>query len=226
MKELLKKIKEVEEARFLIATKKPEGLELLRTVYHLAFGEYYLENCSPCHEKAYYKLMQLQLNPNNYLIMSNRKYLLKEGHQVQIFGSSEIFTNANLTDDKAIALLKDNINRAASFELIDGVDAKDFDAKKWNPSASKKTDAKSTVPETIKLIDASTTLEELNSIIDGDDRKGIIEAVELKKAALAEDAKGEDEGNVIVLKQAHFDADPTLAEQGLQVGDTVKEVQE
>lgn len=137
MKQLIKKIKEVEDARFSIASKKPEALEILRNTYHLAFGEYYTENCSPCHEKAYFKLMQILNNPNNYQEMSNRKYLLKKGHQVSIFGGN-VFTNDNLTDEEAIELLKDNPKRATSFELIDGNPAEDWDGKFGKVSKAKK----------------------------------------------------------------------------------------
>jgi hypothetical protein len=226
MKELLNKIKEVEEARFLIAAKTPEGLAVLRDTYFMAFGEYYQENCSPCHEKAYFKLMQIQFNPNNYLKMSTRKYLLKDGHQVQIFGSSEIYTNANLSDEKAVELLNDNPNRSVSFAIINGSDAEKWDGKKLTVLKAVKSGNTKNVAETILLIEAAQSLDELNEIIEGDDRKGIVEAVEAKKAEL-EKLSEEDEKTIeVIVTQEMLDENPELVKQGVKVGDTVKVTEE
>lgn len=101
-------------------------LEILFKIYQ----EYFGETCSTCPLKILGYIQKVKsLNPN---VMSNseRKYLLKAGAVIQVFGSSESYSNGNLTDEKAAELLKENPNRAVLFaklpENFDEVKEKDL----------------------------------------------------------------------------------------------------
>lgn len=158
--------------------------------------------------------------------MSEKKYILKDGHQVSVFGSPEIYTNDNLTDSKAEKLLKERPALAGSFKVINGelvaaathtdetVDVK----TKASASAGKKASTL-TAKVLIEQITIAGSVEEVNEIVGKDKRVTVIEAKDKRIKELGEPVQ-EDETHIIT--QEEFDADPELAKSGFKVGDKVK----
>lgn len=158
--------------------------------------------------------------------MSEKKYILKDGHQVSVFGSPEIFTNDNLTDSKAEKLLKERPALAGSFKIINGepveaaaqLDETGDGNTKASAPAGKKV-ATITAKELIDKIVVASTVEEVLQIAGKDARKTVIEAKEKRMAEL-EAAAQLDETHVIT--QEDLDSDHELVMQGFKVGDKVK----
>ncbi|WP_147238780.1 hypothetical protein [Mucilaginibacter hurinus] len=163
--EILTCLQRVDDNRLLIATKKPEGLKILRAAYYKVYGEHYQEGCGPCHEKAFYKLMKILNNPKSFTPMAEKKYVLKKGYQVSLFGSGEIYTNNNLTDKRAAALLRERPQLAKNFVTINGKPADEWQIK----TAAKKI-PKAT--EVTGLIEKAHTQAEFKAVVAvGNDSK-------------------------------------------------------
>jgi hypothetical protein len=75
--------------------------------YELLFGE---KICNTCPQNIYSALVYLKNNykPQIDTIMSSnqKKYILKEGKEIQFFGEGTVYTNKNITDEIAENYLK------------------------------------------------------------------------------------------------------------------------
>ncbi|WP_379964016.1 hypothetical protein [Epilithonimonas sp. UC225_85] len=97
--------------------KDETGTFYLNQLFNI-YQEFFGETCSTCPSKILGYIQKVKSIKNNTMSQSERKYLLKEGAVIQVFGSSEAYSNANLTDEKAEKLLKENPNRSALFARI------------------------------------------------------------------------------------------------------------
>ncbi|RKD19013.1 hypothetical protein BCY91_14140 [Pelobium manganitolerans] len=203
--ELLEKIKFVEQNRIQVAAKTPEGIALLKSVYQDVFNETYAEGCGPCHEQAFFRLMKILNRPKSFIPMSEKKYILKEGYQVSIFGGPEVYTNDNLTDEIAAKLLKDRPALKSSFAVIPSEEK-----SKGNPKPER-------ADVLIAKIKEAASEKEVDEITGDDQRATVVKAALERKAELK---KGTE--HTKVLTQQDLDDNPELAEQGFKVGDKVK----
>ncbi|WP_129714668.1 hypothetical protein [Pedobacter sp. SYP-B3415] len=210
--ELLSQIQQVDDRRIEVAAKTPEGIALLQETYYQVFGEHYTQGCGPCHEQAFLKLMKVLHNPLKFIPMSEKKYLLKEGHQVSVFGSPDIYTNDNLTDAIAKDLLKERPALKGSFQIIAGKQVEDEVEEAADEAPAKPAAA----VDLIAKIEAATTRAEVQDFLGKDTRKTVVEAAKKRTESLPEEPATK------VLTQADLDEDPELAAQGFKVGDTVK----
>lgn len=98
--------------------------KLLRQLYYELFNQR-IRNCSTCIIEAYFKIKQL----TNLKTKIMTQFKLKAGKQIQKHGQRNVITNANLTDETAIDLLKSNKGYKKFFEempsnwleLVDGI---------------------------------------------------------------------------------------------------------
>jgi hypothetical protein len=116
-------LQEIKDANFEKLTREQDkkGIPYLRHVFDLhikLFGE----TCSSCPSAISGYIQKLKnYNFKNLEKMENENlvnYKLKEGVIVPILGTSDVYTNHNLTDEIAFQLLKENPNRVEIFEKM------------------------------------------------------------------------------------------------------------
>lgn len=90
----------------------------LKLVFKLHF-EIFGETCQGCPSKIAGYIKKLKnYNPETDMKKSESVFILKTGKQIVISGQSQAYSNANLTDEIAIAFIKGNINRKALFAKL------------------------------------------------------------------------------------------------------------
>lgn len=105
--------KRVEEIALSLTGKERDAIIELQTIHYNLFGEYIKINCGRCIMDAYYKI---KLLTNEELIhMENQKFKLKPDTLLQVFGEGVAYTNDNITDERAVDLIKSNIKYANFF---------------------------------------------------------------------------------------------------------------
>lgn len=95
----------------------PHLKEVFR-LYRMLFGE----SCTGCTSKIPQYIDKLK-HYDMEVEQDVRKFRLKKGVVISVFGSSRIYSNHNLTDEAAIELLGENIDRKTLFsKLPDNLD--------------------------------------------------------------------------------------------------------
>lgn len=119
----LEAIEEIKNADYLTITKGKDknGIPFLKHIFelhHKIFGQ----TCSNCPSQLPNYINQIKnFNPKNKmenLENTTKEFQLKEGVIVPIPGTSDAYSNHNITDEIAIALLADNINRKDLFQKV------------------------------------------------------------------------------------------------------------
>lgn len=87
---------------------------------HLLFGMHLNKKVKcDCVEDLFFMLKSYRKEDINHKqIQMNSNFKLKKGKVIALHGMNEVITNANLTDDKAIELLKKFPGHAKSFEVL------------------------------------------------------------------------------------------------------------
>jgi len=157
-------LKEIRDAKDVLRGRDSKGIPFLQHVFKL-HKKIFNEACSNCPHKLQGYINNLKkFNPQKQKIMSNQKrnFELKTGVIVPVAGTSESYSNANLTDEKAVELLTANPNRKALFsKLPKNIDELIEDFK--NKSSQKSDDDSK---ELVKIGDYSLTVEETEKVLD------------------------------------------------------------
>lgn len=79
---------------------------LLLAAYRRHTGKQLQENCGNCYAKIYLYFLNKSNNLNQPITMeTNKKFRIKEGKRIMLHGMSEVYTNANITDEAAMQIL-------------------------------------------------------------------------------------------------------------------------
>lgn len=169
------------------------GHELQKIHFEL-FGKYFKVNCGPCIKSAYIKIKE-KLNSNDMIIsttnqnaktMSNFKIKVgKNKASKQIHTGTDVITNDNLTDEKAIAILAKAPGHIATFsEKPDNWQELVAEYKKNGPKkAAKKEAAPAPAKEEAKKEEAPKVEEKKEAPAKPEAPKAEKKAAEAKKAA-------------------------------------------
>lgn len=106
-----------------------EGTPWLDHVFSI-YQNYFGETCTTCPSKIMGYIEKIKHLKPESMSTEERKYLLKQGAVIRVFGSTA-YSNANLTDEVAEKLLKENPNRSSLFAKMPK------DAKEAEPPAEK-----------------------------------------------------------------------------------------
>ncbi|MEC4050666.1 hypothetical protein OX284_014600 [Flavobacterium sp. SUN046] len=118
-------LKEIRDASYseLLNGKDSNGIPFLQQIFKL-HQKIYGGTCSSCSSKISGYIFKLKnFNPNLQMETTAQNFQLKTGAMIIIPGSSNSYSNANITDDIAIEYLAKNPNRKQLFKkLPDNVD--------------------------------------------------------------------------------------------------------
>lgn len=116
-KEILEQIRDAT-YETLTRGKDEKGIPFLKHIFQLHF-KIFGETCSNCPGKITEYIQKLkQFNPIKKMETTLKLFQLKEGVIIPVAGTSDAYSNANLTDEIALKLLADNPNRKALFEKL------------------------------------------------------------------------------------------------------------
>lgn len=116
-KEILEKIRDAT-YETLTKGKDENGIPFLKHIFQLHY-KIFGETCSNCPGKITGYIQKLKnFNPTKKMETTSKIFQLKEGVIIPVAGTSDAYSNANLTDEIAIKLLAENPNRKALFEKI------------------------------------------------------------------------------------------------------------
>jgi hypothetical protein len=112
-------LKEIRDASYeALRGKDKNGIPFLRHIFELHY-KIFGETCSSCPGKITGYIQKLK-NYNTKIKMENTKseFKLNEGVIIPVAGTSDAYSNHNLTDEIAVQLLAQNANRKALFSKI------------------------------------------------------------------------------------------------------------
>lgn len=116
-KEILEQIRDAT-YETLTRGKDKNGIPFLKHIFQLHY-KIFGETCSNCPGKITGYIQKLKnFNPIKKMETTSKKFQLKEGVIIPVAGTSDAYSNANLTDEIAIKLLADNPNRKILFEKL------------------------------------------------------------------------------------------------------------
>lgn len=157
-------LKEIRDAKDVLRGRDSKGIPFLQHVFKL-HKKIFEEACSNCPGKLQGYINNLKkYNPQKQKIMSDKKlFQLKKGVVVPVAGTSESYSNANITDEKALELLAANPNRKALFAVLPN----DIDEliEQFKNSSSQKSDDDDS-KELVKIGDYSLTVEETEKVLE------------------------------------------------------------
>lgn len=104
-------IQELPNKLYLLGKKDDAAVSDLDALLFNVFGERLDRKCGYCINKAYVKLTNL--THQRFTEMKDQKYKLKDG--IVVYYQHTHFTNANITDDVAEQMVKDNPANADNF---------------------------------------------------------------------------------------------------------------
>jgi len=136
--------------------KDKDGIPFLKHIFQLHY-KIFGETCSNCPGKITGYIQKLKkFNPIKKMETISKTFQLKEGVIIPVAGTSDAYSNANLTDEIAVKLLADNPNRKILFEkLPDNLDEL--------IAASIEVDLD---PETLTFQEKTLTIEEALSLLE------------------------------------------------------------
>lgn len=116
-KEILEQIRDAT-YETLTRGKDENGIPFLRHIFELHY-KIFGETCSNCPGKISGYIQKLKnFNPIKKMETTSKIFQLKEGVIIPVAGTSDAYSNANLTDEIAVKLLADNLNRKILFEKL------------------------------------------------------------------------------------------------------------
>lgn len=156
-------LKEIRDAKDVLRGRDSKGIPFLQHVFKL-HKKIFNEACSNCPGKLQGYINNLKkYNPQKQKIMSVKKlFQLKKGVIVPVAGTSESYSNANITDEKALELLAANPNRKALFAVLPNDVDELIEDFKNNTSQKSDDDSK----EFVKIGDYSLTVEETAKVLE------------------------------------------------------------
>jgi hypothetical protein len=86
----------------------------IEKAYNLLGHKFVKARCNDCYEKAYIYIKNI--TNENLFKMTNKTFKLITGKKIMMHGLSDVITSANLTDEKALMILKKNSNAIKLFE--------------------------------------------------------------------------------------------------------------
>lgn len=114
---LIKKIQSLSNEEILRG-RDENNIPYLKHVFDLhlkIFGQ----TCSNCPNKINGYIQKIKkFKIKEIMEISKSEFKLKEGVIIPVPGTSEVYSKSNLTDDKALELLSQNINRKALFDVV------------------------------------------------------------------------------------------------------------
>lgn len=159
---------------------------VIATVYYEVLGRHLPDN--NCPDKWRDAVVEINIYIKKHGKMKEKtKYRLRQGVILQIAGSSQVYTNDNLTDKIAEKYLKENPNAAKRFEIIP-TDEKDTAAAGSNDAERlRAADIKIAELEAVNKTQESLIAAELEDTTGSgsDDSKGGVVASEVVKQAIA-----------------------------------------
>jgi hypothetical protein len=115
--ELLELVKSIS-SNDLLTTRDVKGIPHLKSVFYL-YQKLFGETCSTCPNKiAGYITKLKKYNFKNNIVMTKSRYVLQDRAVLVVPGTSEAYSNHNLTDNLAIKFLAQNINRKSLFSKL------------------------------------------------------------------------------------------------------------
>ncbi|WP_310381842.1 hypothetical protein [Flavobacterium sp.] len=115
-KEILEQIRDAT-YETLTRGKDEKGIPFLKHIFELHY-KIFGETCSNCPDKISGYIQKLKnFNPIKKM-ETTKTFQLKEGVIIPVAGTSDAYSNANLTDEIALKLLSDNPNRKILFEKL------------------------------------------------------------------------------------------------------------
>jgi hypothetical protein len=98
---------------------KDNGVPFLKYVFELHF-KLFGETCSNCPNKISGYIQKIKKLNTETIVETKKKntFVLQTGTIIPVPGTSESYSNANITDEKAVALLAANKNRKALFATL------------------------------------------------------------------------------------------------------------
>lgn len=156
-------LKEIRDAKDVLRGRDSKGIPFLQHVFRL-HKKIFNEACSNCPGNLQGYINNLKkYNPQKQKIMSDKKlFQLKKGVIVPVAGTSESYSNANITDEKALELLAANPNRKALFAVLPNDIDELIEDFKNNSSQKSDDDSK----EFVKIGDYSLTVEETEKVLE------------------------------------------------------------
>ena len=153
-KELLELIQSMSSSN-LISKRDSNGIPYLKSVFYI-YSKLFGEACSTCPSKISGYINKLQMfNLENLKVMSeNKNFILNEGSLIVIPGTSEAYSNANLTDEVAIAFIADNPNRKSLFVKLP--EYVDMQVAEYLQSAESTEEAETSTVEEVTTVENDT----------------------------------------------------------------------
>lgn len=209
--ELKEQIEKVLTSSAGVAAKAPDAIALLQSVHKALFGERIKQGCGDCMQRAFFKIqnfvyLQSQNQLNNLKTMKkyqDRNFVLKSGRTLQAEFGGDAITNDNLTDETAIALLSTFPNMLKHFDKYPVDENGNYAAPIVEAKGKKGKAAKAVVvPEVVKSESVPAPIEPA------------VPVDETPEYVLKENER--------YLTQEDLDLNPSLVEDGAEVGDIVE----
>jgi hypothetical protein len=145
-------------------------LDKVFKAYHSQFGEV----CTGCPTKIAGYINRLKkLQKSNIMEKDKREFRLKEGAVIMVPGTSEVYSNGNLTDEVAIRFIKKNPNRKQLFAKLPSNVDKLLEGKEEEATHVKVGDRQFTVEEGVSILGqigvntSAKTIEGVQKRFDG-----------------------------------------------------------
>ncbi|WP_298118132.1 hypothetical protein [Flavobacterium sp.] len=143
---------------------KDDGVPFLKYVFELHY-KLFGETCSNCPNKISGYIQKLKKLNTETIVETKKKntFVLQTGTIIPVPGTSESYSNANITDEKAIQLLSENQNRKSLFASL----PKDWEEQVKAFIANKpNADAPSLKVVGVKIGENVLTVEEALSLLE------------------------------------------------------------
>ena len=173
-KEVLEQIRDATYETFTKGKDK-NGIPFLKHIFQLHF-KIFGETCSNCPGKISGYIQKLKnFNPNKKMETTSKLFQLKEGVIIPVAGTSDAYSNANLTDEIALKLLSENPNRKILFEkLPDNLDELIAEGVEVNLDLEVLTFGE----KTLTIEEALSLLEKINVISKATTVTGVIKKID------------------------------------------------
>lgn len=112
-------LKEIRDASYeTLRVKDKNGIPFLKHIFELHY-KIFGETCSSCPGKIAGYIQKLKnFNTNIKMEIIKSEFQLQEGVIIPVAGTSDVYSQHNLTDEKAIKLLAENPNRKSLFRTL------------------------------------------------------------------------------------------------------------
>jgi len=157
--DLYERIQNLAKLQYAISKGEQSAIDELKTLYWEALGATMKRDCYSCRIRAYTELTNLTKEKIN--IMKNQKYTFKDNDALVLFEHNH-YTNKNLTDDVAIAMVNASKENANLFNgSFDELEEEKPKGKKGGKSKGSESDVDS--EENVIEVPAETVIDPAKS---------------------------------------------------------------